>query len=474
MRHYFLLLIAFVPLLTEAQSTLVIRNIAVVDVKAGTVSRNKTVIIQGNRITSIRDKAKRLRNAITIDGKGKYLIPGLWDMHAHALLDSTYVWVFPLLVANGVTGIRDMGNNLPFQQIDQIRRDILEGKILGPRLGATTAKIMDGIKVGQSAVSGASLSSNATAVKTPEEARELVKEYKRQGMDFIKPYNHLSREEYLAIVDEAKKQNIPFAGHVPNAMTAAKVSDLGQSSIEHNWDIFVSCSHDEAILRQELEKIPYNQPVSPARAEINRKAVATYDHAKAAKLFGHFAQNGTWMCPTIVFFTPIVFQENELMNDKRLQYIPKYLQTIWHNQFRQRAALNSNDEKKLNDQRRLEIIGLMDSVGVGLLAGTDLNNAYVFPGFSVHEELENFVNAGLSPSAALRTATINPAIFLKATDKLGTIGKGKIADLLLLDADPLENISNTKKIYAVILNGRLLERKDLDELLNKAKELAAK
>ena len=474
MKFITLLTIPLFPAFLSAQQILVIKNVAVIDVKSSKVNKHQTVVMTGNKITSIGTTIKSPKNATVVNATGKFLIPGLWDMHAHALLDSTYVWVFPLLIANGVTGIRDMGNNLSFSQINQIRRDILQGKMLGPRLGATTAKILDGIKVGQSAVSGASLTSNSTAIQTPEEARELVKEYKRQGMDFIKPYNHLSREEYLAIVDEAKKQNIPFGGHVPNAMTAAEVSDLGQSSIEHNWDIFVSCSSDESMLRQELGKIPYNQPVSPARSEINRKAVATYDRAKATNLFSHFAQNGTWMCPTIVFFTPIAFQEDELINDRRLQYIPRYLQTIWHNQFRQRTALNSNDEKKLNDQRRFEIVGLMDSIGIRLLAGTDLNNAYVFPGFSVHEELENFVKAGLPPAKALQTATLNPAIFLKATDSLGTIEKGKIADLVLLDANPLENISNTKKIYAVIANGKLLERKHLNELLNQVKELVAK
>jgi imidazolonepropionase-like amidohydrolase len=172
----------------------------------------------------------------------------------------------------------------------------------------------------------------------------------------------------------------------------------------------------------------------------------------------------------MVYFAAIEFDENELMSDHRLNYIPEYLQGIWHTQFRQRAGLNFNEIKKRNDERRLQIVRLMDSVGVGLLAGTDFNNAYVFPGSSVHEELEYFVKAGLSPSAALRTATINPAKFLKA-DSLGTIEKGKIADLILLDANPLENISNTKKIYAVVLNGKLLQRKDLDAMFEQVKKL---
>ena len=477
-----LLLPMLLPVVLHAQQPqggqpkpLAFTHVTVIDVTGGPSKSDMTVTVAGNRIMAI-GKTGKVRvppEAQVIDASGRFLIPGLWDMHAHALLDSTYVWVFPLLVANGVTGIRDMGNNLPLGQINQIRADILQGRILGPRL-VTTGKILDGIKAGQSAVGGASLTANSTAITTPEEARELVREYKRQGMDFIKVYNHLSRQEYLAIVDEAKRQTIPFEGHVPNALTAAEVSDLGQRSIEHNWDIFVSCSRDEAMLRQELEKIPYNQPINPARSDINDRAAATYDQAKAAKLFARFVRNGTWMCPTLVYFAQVALKEEELKDDLRLRYIPAYLKVIWSNQFRQRAGLKASAIKQLNDQRRLEIVGQMNRTGVGLLAGTDFNNAYVFPGFSLHEELEEFVKAGLSPLEALQTATINPAKFLGKEKELGTVEKGKLADLVLLDADPLQNIGNTQKISAVVANERLLDRKALDGLLAKAEAAANK
>jgi imidazolonepropionase-like amidohydrolase len=446
----------------------VIKNVAVVDVKAGKVKTNRTVVIQGNRITSVSSKTIVSKDATVIDGKGKYLIPGLWDMHVHVLTDNRYDWIFSLMVANGVTGIREMGTDLPIERIIQIRSEILEQKMLGPRLGATTARILDGVHAEGSIRPG--VSNPGTAIKTADEGRELVREYKRQGIDFIKPYYHLSREEYLAIVDEAKKQQIPFAGHVPYAMTAAEVSDLGQSSIEHNIDILLSSSRDEAMLRQETHKIPYNQPYSPARQEINDKALATFDEGKAVALFKRFVRNGTWMCPTIVFFNQGIKQESQRLNDSLLKYISPADQQRWRNQMKQRDALSPADIKKTNHQKRLEIVGLMQRTGVKLLAGTDILNPYVIPGFSLHEELESFVKAGLSPAEALRTATINPAIFLKATDSLGTIEKGKIADLVLLNANPLKNISNTRRIEAVIINGRLLQRRDLDTMMNQLKE----
>jgi len=455
-----LMLISF----TARSQTIIIKDITIVDVRNGKLSKNSDVFIEGNKIKAIGNGLKNTAASTIINGKGKYLIPGLWDMHVHALSDSRYKWLFSLMVANGVTGIREMGNNLPFEQIVQIRNELLEQKIIGPRLGATTARILDGVHLGQSFIKHDS-TSVGTAIETAEAGRELVREYKRQGMDFIKPYYHLSREEYLAIADEAKRQKIPFAGHVPYAMTATEVSDLGQSSIEHNIDILVSCASNEAMLREEIQKIPYNQPYNPARQKIADKGLYTFDEQKAVRLFERFVRNGTWMCPTIVFFNPGIKEETERLNDGLLKYISPAEQQRWRNQMKQRDALSSAELKKLNYQRRLEIVRLMNKTGVRMLAGTDILNPYVFPGFSVHEELESFVKAGLSPLEALRTATINPAIFLNATDSLGTIEKGKIADLVLLDANPLENISNTKKISVVVLNGKVFQRTDLDQLL---------
>jgi hypothetical protein len=185
---------------------------------------DQTVIVTGNHITAV-GRAGRVKvpaGVQVIDATGKFLIPGLWDMHAHALSEGRYEWVFPLLIANGVTGVREMGNDLPFERINQIREEILEGKILGPRFGAITGRILDG--------PGTKLNV-ALEVGTAEEARSLVREYKRQGMDFVKPYDLLSREVYLAIVGEAKRQRIAVAGHVPFSMSAAEVSDCRKMRI---------------------------------------------------------------------------------------------------------------------------------------------------------------------------------------------------------------------------------------------------
>jgi cytosine/adenosine deaminase-related metal-dependent hydrolase len=229
-----MLLLLLSPTLALAQQkqsaqpqTLAFTHVTVIDVAASDAGRalrpNQTVVVTGDRITAVGNKVRIPQGAQVIDAAGKYLIPGLWDMHIHSFTDNGWEWLFTLLIANGVTGVRELGNRLPFERINQIRREVLEGKILGPRYGAVTARILDG---------PGSQILPSTVVETAEQARSLVREYKRQGMDFIKPYNLLSREVYLAILDEAKRQKMPVAGHVPLSLTAAEASDLGQISIE--------------------------------------------------------------------------------------------------------------------------------------------------------------------------------------------------------------------------------------------------
>ncbi|MGB8194024.1 MAG: amidohydrolase family protein [Chitinophagaceae bacterium] len=451
--------IILLPLLSVAQNTLVIKNVSVINVISGKIEKNNIVVIRGNRISSVSKKTVDLKNATVIDGSGKYLIPGLWDMHAHTLTDKRYEYSFPLLIANGITGVREMGNNLPVEEVNRIRKNVEEGKLTGPRLGALTYKILDG--------PGTRLGV-ATATATAEEAKTLVKLYKESGADFIKPYNLLTAEIYKAIAEEAGKQKIPVEGHVPFSMTAMQVSDMGQKTIEHNFDILVSCSTEENELRKNITQQNWGQAEA--------KAALTYDKQKARKLFDRMAHNGTWSCPTIIFYKPLWFiaNEDEALKDSLLKYLPKAQVAGWHTPF-QNLSRNTIEEHRLKHyEMRSRIVKEMHDAHVNILAGTDAGALFVVPGFGLHLELQALVEAGLSNSEVLKIATFNPAKFLQKEKDFGTVEKGKIADLVLLNANPLENIANTRKIYAVIANGKLLERKDLDQLLDKVKEMAAK
>jgi amidohydrolase family protein len=454
-----LLCIPFLHGLCLGQNVLVIKNVSIVDVKRNKIETAKTVVITGNKITSVSDKVDVPKQANILDAKGKYLIPGLWDMHAHTLTDGRYVYSFPLLIANGVTGVREMGSNLSIQEVNQIRKDINQGKTLGPRFGQLTYHILDG--------PGTQLGV-AIAVSSPDSGRLLVREYKQAGADFIKPYNLLSREVYLAIADEARKQQIPLEGHVPFSMTATEVSTLGQKTIEHDFDVLVSCSTNEAELRKNLHQQTWGQAEA--------KAAVSYDQQKAKKLYDGFVRNGTWSCPTVAFYKPIwlIRDEQEILKDTSLKYIPNAQIEAWKVPH-QRLTRNTVEEYRVTHyQMRSQIVKEMHDGGVNILAGTDCGAPWSVPGFSLHEELQALVDAGLSNIEALRTATLNPAKFLGMETRFGSIEKGKIADLVLLDANPLENIGNTKKIYAVIVNGKLLQRNDLDSLLNEVKDFANK
>jgi hypothetical protein len=284
-------------------------------------------------------------------------------------------------------------------------------------------------------------------------------------------YSQLSRDSFLAIADEARKQNIPFAGHVPFSVSALEASDAGQKSMEHLWGIYLSCSSREEELRSEMLKGGVNLPGSERiRLELD-EAAASYDEQKAANVFAHVAKNGTWMVPT---FTAVL-RDSEIFSvrvttDPRLKYIPPAIQKQWSAAASAGAAIKSK-----SFDRKIQVVGAMNRAGVPMLAGTDVGwvQPYVYAGFSLHDELALLVQAGLTPMESLQTATINPARFLGMEKDLGNIEKGKLANLVLLDADPAADVHNTTKISAVFLAGKELDRMALDEILKSA-EAAAK
>jgi imidazolonepropionase-like amidohydrolase len=442
---------------------LVFIHVTVIDVTGRdthhALKTDHTVLISGNRITTVGKHVRVPTGAQIIDGTGKFLIPGLWDMHVHALHKERWGTFSPLFIANGVTGIRDMGTMTPLEQINQIRREIADGTRLGPRIVAA-GPIVDGPKPVNPTIS--------IGVANEVEARRAVRLLKQQGADFIKVYSTLPREAYFAIIDEAKKQGLAFAGHVPLSVTAAEASNAGQKSMEHLLGVLEGCALNEIELRQEaIQKITTSGLMSS-----QANSMDSFSSKKAAKLFSLLAKNQTWQVPTVTFWHSVTYYDQSNVayaNDPRLKYIFLNLRERWKPENPQSSPYANfvEDYAKLKRlfPEELKIIGEMHRAGVQFLAGTDTAVPYAFPGFSLHDELAFLVQAGLTPLEALQTATLNPAIFLGREKELGTIEKGKLADLVLLDANPLENISNTKRINAVVLNGRLLDRKTLDKML---------
>lgn len=442
---------------------LIITHVTVIDATGSPAKPDMTVVITGDRITAL-GKGGRVRipkDAQVVDATGTFLIPGLWDMHAHTLQEARVETFFPLFIANGVTGVRDMGTTPEeFRLSKQWRGEIASRARLGPRIVAS-GPLLDGTKPVYPPLS--------VAVSDEAEGRQAVRSLKRLGVDFVKVYNLLSRAAYLAIADEARKQRIPFAGHVPDAVSVKEASDAGQKSIEHLSGIVADCPSFEPRLKKALAGAA--SASSPERHLIEQ-ALGTCDEKKAFTLFKSLAENGTWYVPTFVQQKFVEVSRPEA--DWRLKYVHDSMRADWDSEWKSLTPENLTLFKRVL-QRKLEVVGLMRRAGVKFLAGTDAPTRYVLvPGFSLHDELVLFVRAGLTPLEALQTATRNPAEFFGTLGSLGTVEKGKIADLVLLDADPLVDISNTKRIAAVVVGGRFLPKESLAKMLAEVEAAASK
>jgi hypothetical protein len=448
--------------------SLVFTHVTVIDATGAPARRDMTVVVSGERISKIgrTGKVKVPEDSQVVDAAGKFLIPGLWDMHAHTLVKETF---FALYLANGVTGIRDMYN--PLAQFAEWRREILEGKILGPRIVASHT-IVDGPRP----VWPLSIPAGNEA-----EGRAAVISLKRRGADFVKVYSLLPREAYFAIADEAKKQGMTFAGHVPLAVSAGEASDAGQKSIEHLTGVLTACSAREDEIRAATLKAfaGGGSLLLESFFKSEFEALDSYDERKARALFSRFVKNETWHVPTLTVLRAFwYFDDPATAADPRLRYIPPAVRQAlgWNKRdafgFKERTPEMVADGRKLF-QRQLRLVGAMHKAGVRLMAGTDTPNPFVFPGFSLHDELELLVEAGLKPMEALQAATRNPAEYLGQLSSLGTVEKGKLADLVLLEANPLERIANTKRIAAVVVNGKLLTKAQLTEMLAGVERAAA-
>jgi imidazolonepropionase-like amidohydrolase len=443
-------------------------HVTVIDVSSGQAESDRTVVLEGEHIVSVGAGAAAGPIARTIDLGGKYVIPGLWDMHVHFATPP----FGKLFVANGITGVRVMWGNPRWDEPGTERahfrmRERFDAKSeVGPRM-VIASQLLDGPK---------SIWPTSVVLATPDEGRKAVDDAKKEGVDFIKVYSLLPRDVYMAIADASKKQGLPFAGHVPEAVSAGEASDAGQKSIEHLTGMNVACSSRELELRKRQAAFA-TKPHSPAeRAAFRRKqtvdTIASYDTSRANALFAKFVANGTWQVPTFTVLHALAnLDDPSLVNDPRLRYIPTFIKETWDpkEDFRMMDKKPEDYALARKDlERAVELVRAMNKAGVGLLAGTDEPNPYCLAGFSLHDELGWMVKAGLTPLEALSTATTGPAKFLGTTDKLGAVAPGKLADLVVLDADPRTDIANARKIAAVVSRGAYYERAQLDAMLEEA------
>ena len=420
---------------------LAITHVTIVNPSSGPSRPDMTVRIQDGRIAAVEENREgaRVSNVQVVDGRGRFLIPGLWDMHVH--LSWTTASALPVLVANGVTGVRDLGSDLV--EIEAWRAQIAAGILVGPRI----------MRAGP-ILNGKSFNRYQLVTGGPDQARGIVRTLKQVGVDCIKVHRRVPREDYFAIIDEARKQGLVVVGHIPMAVTPEEASDAGQL-IEHTETLF------EGTFSAGLADGQLPEAIRSFRAEA------------ADALFARFVRNHTPVTPTLIAWRYVVeHPDRSWESDPRMRYVARSLKEAARGSPPPVSAEDLPLVKRTFAEYR-EVVRQMHRAGVTLLAGTDIAGIRI-PGFTLHEELATLVEAGLTPQQALATATATPAAILNEAGDFGAVEPGRIADLVLLDRDPLADIRNTQRISAVIVGGKLLRRADLDALLRQAEELAAR
>lgn len=416
---------------------LVFTHVTVIDATGSDAKPDMTVVISGDRITEL-GKSERVRapkGAQVVNATGKFMIPGLWDMHVH--LHEAGKLALPVFIANGITSVRDMGTAMSI--INTCRDAIRKGEVDGPRIKAagsmiTSPRVWDLLtkSLGEEAMKKEA--TRRISVGNPEEAREAVDEIARSGGDFVKLHWIADKPTYFALADEARRRSLTLVGHDPlQGITLQEIADAGQKSIEHYDGSFAS----------QLRKM---------------------DKQAREDLYARFIRDGTSFVPTLLLMD-IGPKLNQLpdadarvkfaLEDSRGRYISRQLMNGWRG-FLKAVPKFPGPELYLGAVLSLREI---HQAGVRIMPGTDLGVPMVYPGFSLHTELEQLVRrAAMTPMQALQAATIRPAEFFGMERTLGTIEKGKIADLVLLEANPLDDIKNTQKIDSVIVGGRLLTK----------------
>src|SRR5260221_13475015 len=413
--------IALCPLLARvstaqyqpAPTPIVIIHATVINPGTSLVEANRTVVISGDHITSVSDSTKIQppKNARVIDATGQYLLPGLWDMHVHSAFGDWFPGgrdiILPLFIANGVTGVRDMGGDLPV--LFAWRKQIAAGEIIGPRM-IISGPMLDALLPG-----GKLRFPSSIAVTTPESAVAAVDSLKAQGVDFIKVQSVISHDAYLAAAAEARKVGLPIVGHVPDKVRIREAIAAGQKSIEHLMGSFEGCSteEDKFIAGQGDLKL----------------LLATQDKQRCDALLRQLAQNKIWQVPTLAWQRGGTFlDQRDLKHDPLDKYVPAYLRDVTWKRFTDEMMPGlQHDPLELRQKyfaANLQMVGAQHRAGVPFLAGTDTTpGAYIMPGFSLHDELANFVEAGFTPMESLQTATSNPAKFLGLESSYSSIAK---------------------------------------------------
>jgi imidazolonepropionase-like amidohydrolase len=425
-------IVASSPIPAIGQPSIAITRVSVIDGDAPSPRTDQTVVIDGNRIVRVGASGSVAvpPGARIVDGRGKFLLPGFWDMHVHTAISGGRD-LLSLYVANGVTGVRDMAGD--WDTLKSWRSEIGRGQLVGPRIIASGPYL-----------EGGDVPIPHLLARNAVEASAGVDSLIALGVDFIKVHSQLNAESYFAIARRARERGVVFAGHVPRVVGSAAASDSGQKSIEHLLGIPAECTPADS--------------VALAPRYTVQGALGRCSSEDLAPLYEKFVRNGTYVTPTFTAQVEVaVWPTRAVPGDSLAHYLPKAVRDYVAQIFPMPDSIppNADSVGRAMLEKRLRQVSAMQRAGVHILTGTDAPLRNSPPGFGLHEELALLVSGGMTPFEALRSATLEPARYFGMLDSLGTIAPGKLADLLLLDANPLQDIRNTRRISAVVANGRL-------------------
>jgi hypothetical protein len=450
-----------------------IEHVSLIDGSGSPARPDVTILIEGRRIAAVASAAVAALPADTrrIDGTGLTALPGLWDMHVHVAARPNVTppgggALARLFIAAGVTGVRDMGGDMTVVREWRRARDAGDAVPLIVAAGP----IVDGPKP---------IWPQSLPVATAADGRAAVDALTRLGADFVKVYNLVPRDAYFAIAEAAAAHHLPMVGHVPASVTAAEASDAGQRTIEHLSGVLEACSAQEPTRSDEILAASgailatSGSAIADRIRSRMRLMLDTYDDRRCRDLFERFAVNHTLQTPTLASTRAFGrTAELDLADNPRLRFVPLSIRRMWtpENDFRLRGR-NDVDVRNFADllARAQQIVGEMHHAGVGILAGTDTPNPHVIPGFSLHDELELLVEAGLTNAEVLHAATAGAAAVANLEGVSSLLRAGEPADVVLLDADPLTDIRNVRRVVAVIVNGEFMSRERLELMLEETR-----
>ncbi len=453
--------------------SILIQSVNIVDVVSGEVLVDRAVLISDNRIVAIDSAVASMPDVeLIIDGKGKYLIPGLWDMHTHS--NKLSPWIHhPLLIAHGVTSIRDMSGHLGVDDsywagtTDRLRwNELMEkGKIVSPRYPLQSSYQING----ENAVPGGY--PDFFKMERTTDVPQLLEYYREDKTDFIKVYSEINPMVYQELMATAPDYGMHVAGHKPLAVSLRDAVILGQRSFEHGRVFIFECFPEADGLRTSTSPVNFYR-------EQKSEMILKFDTLEAIELMSLMSTHQSYWVPTLqTLKSAAKATEPSFVNTPNLRFIPSIQKNLWWDPDMNAAAkYNESEAGKGLNQRLLGLsrylVSLAHDQGVPIMAGTDLTDSYTFPGISLHDELEELVISGLTPLEALQSATVVPSHFAGVAE-LGRVAEDMRADIILLNANPLEDISNTRSIDAVFLNGNYYSRDTLDAMIRESESVAS-